>query len=314
MSDDVSAPRLTYAAIATTSYSGATLLAMLLGRHPDIVTVGELDGIIPEEDPDGYRCSCGELIGRCEFWGRVAESLAGDGIPFDVARFGMSYEPSGPGPVRRLMIMSFGHPALDRLRDRVVEVWPPERRARRELAARNAAFVRAILGVRAAHVLVDSSKDPLRFAVLDRSSDLDVRVIHLVRDARGVVASRLRRGGGIDEGTAARQWARQHTRIERRLATFPRDRQLRVRYEDLCRHPAAVVDAIERFLGVEPEPVVWPLLPVEQHVVGNAIRLEAIAGISLDERWRSLSPRQLAAIDAGGGGVRRRYGYEEAAS
>jgi hypothetical protein len=310
MSDDVRT-RPTYAAIATTSYSGATLLAMLLGRHPDIVTVGELDGIIPEEDPDAYRCSCGRLIRQCEFWGRVADELSGGGIPFDVARFGMSYEPSGPGPVRRLMIMSLGHPALDRLRDGVVELWPPERRARQQLAERNAALVRAILRVHGGRVLVDSSKDPLRFAMLDRSSDLDVRVIHLVRDARGVVASRLRRGGGIDEATAARQWARQHTRIERRLATFPRERQLRVRYEDLCRRPEAVVNGIEQFLGVEPEPVLWPLLPVEQHVIGNSIRLETIPGISLDERWRSLSADQLAAIDAGGGGVRRRYGYEE---
>ena len=54
-----------FVSIETSSYSGATLLAFLLGAHPQIATIGEMDGLIPRENPDEYFCSCGQLIKRC---------------------------------------------------------------------------------------------------------------------------------------------------------------------------------------------------------------------------------------------------------
>ena len=57
--------RLVY--ILAPSHSGTTLLARLLGSHPDVYTVGELQPLI-SGDITKYRCSCGALIRECGFW------------------------------------------------------------------------------------------------------------------------------------------------------------------------------------------------------------------------------------------------------
>ena len=54
--------RLAY--IAASSHSGSTLLAMLLGAHPQACTAGELR-LTNVGDPERYLCSCGEKISRC---------------------------------------------------------------------------------------------------------------------------------------------------------------------------------------------------------------------------------------------------------
>ncbi len=56
-----------YVSVLTTSYSGATLLALIAGRHPDIATVAELNGPPPVDVPDSYSCSCGVPLRKCAF-------------------------------------------------------------------------------------------------------------------------------------------------------------------------------------------------------------------------------------------------------
>src|ERR1041384_2871141 len=58
-------PRLAY--ILSASHSGSTLLAMLLGAHPDACTVGELK-LTSMGDVNQYRCSCGDRLMTCSFW------------------------------------------------------------------------------------------------------------------------------------------------------------------------------------------------------------------------------------------------------
>ena len=52
--------------ILAASHSGSTLLAMLLGSHPDVCTAGELKAA-SVGDVDAYRCSCGAPILQCGF-------------------------------------------------------------------------------------------------------------------------------------------------------------------------------------------------------------------------------------------------------
>ena len=307
---DAAPARQRFVWIATTSYSGATLLAVLLGSHPDIATIGEMNGIIPSEDPERYICSCGERIRACGFWNDVAVALRRLDIPFDVADFGLTFGVGGPRLMRRLRLNSLGHAVLDRARDELFLLWPPERAAQRRLAARNRAFIAVALELTGASVFVDTSKDVLRIDALDRFTDLDVSAIHLTRDVRGVVASRLSRGVPISAADGARQWARHHARVERRLARLPQDRQMRVRYEDLCRRPADTLAAIYRFCGVSQPDAGRPLDGV-QHVVGNPMRLARLEDIRLDERWRSLPADQLAAIDRVAADARHRFGYDD---
>ena len=78
--------------IASLPYSGSTLLAFLLAAHPQIATIGEMTGGIESEDPDEYRCSCGEKIKGCDFWRAVTAKMSAKNFNFDVAHFNTKFE------------------------------------------------------------------------------------------------------------------------------------------------------------------------------------------------------------------------------
>src|SRR5882724_5957010 len=95
------APQLAY--LMGASHSGSTLLAMLLGAHPEACTVGELKAT-SLGDAEHYRCSCKLPIRKCRFWTRVAERMAQKGVPeFDITRAGTSIFEVGSSYARRLL-------------------------------------------------------------------------------------------------------------------------------------------------------------------------------------------------------------------
>jgi hypothetical protein len=299
-----------FVSIEASSYSGATLLAFLLAAHPQISTVGEMNGLIPSEDPETYLCSCGERIKACPFWQAVARAMHMRGFEFDVAHFDTAFMLGGPRAIQYLRMGSFRNKTLDSLRDGIFQAWPAERRQLKALVARNVALVESVLEVTGKRIFVDTSKERLRLNALRRFSTLDIRAIHLVRDVRGVVASRLRRGVGIDAYQAARQWARLHRRLEVTLRVLPEERRLRIRYEDVCRDAQGTLEQLYRFCGVDPAARSANFWEAPHHIVGNPMRLERLSDIRLDERWRSLlTSEQISQIYRVAGPLSRQYGY-----
>ena len=73
-----------FASIETTAFSGATLLAMLLGSSPHIATIGEVSGLVSRNDPKTYLCSCGEKIIDCEFWKQITNRMKSKGHNFKI--------------------------------------------------------------------------------------------------------------------------------------------------------------------------------------------------------------------------------------
>lgn len=303
----------TFVSVATSAYSGATLLAFLLGAHPQIATIGEMDGLIPSEDPDEYRCSCGKRIRACEFWQLVSKAMHDRGFEFDVAHFRTKFALNGPRLIRRLRMGSSRISALDSIRDAFLHAWPAEVRQRKAWVARNVAFVEAVLEVMDKEVFVDTSKGRWRLRSLYEYSTLDVRAIHLVRDVRGVVSSRLRRRADLDAREAARQWVRVNQKLEMTLQSLPEDRHVLLRYEDLCRDVQGTLERLFDFCGVDSSVKVTDLGAVPHHIVGNPMRLSSVSRIHLDERWKSqLTEGQIEELDRTAATLRRRYGYGEA--
>lgn len=298
-----------FVAIETSAFSGATLLALLLNAHPQIASIGEMDGLIARENPMAYRCSCGQLIMECAFWRQVGAAMDARGFMFDVAHFDTQVAASGSRLVQTLRAGACRSQTLNTVLDRLLLTWPPERRRLLALAARNEAFIEAVLEVTGKQVFVDTSKDRLRLGMLRRLTRLDVRAIHLIRDARGVVASRLQRGSSLDAGIAARQWSKLHSGLDRALRALPHEKRIRIRYEDLCREPAGVLERVYRLCEVGPA-LYADLQAAQHHIIGNAMRLNSLAQIQPDERWRrSLTPEQLLAIESTAGKTIRQFGY-----
>ena len=328
----MSTARVSYAYILAASHSGSTLLALLLNAHPEVVTVGEIVSG-SRRDLDGYRCSCRQLITECAFWARVGDRVRLEHPGFNLSDFGIRFEPEGPRWLRRLLRLEHRGRGLEALRDLVLALSPRWREHFARTRAGCAALVRAVLEERGARVVVDSSKLAHRLKFVKQMDELDLKVIHLVRDGRAVALTYMdqdsyadardpawRRGGRGTQGPArswempmsraADEWRRGVRAAEFVLAGMPPSSWIRVTYEELCRGPEAVLGRLFAFLGLDPARAVLDFRSVEHHVVGNGMRLDTTSEIRLDERWKSvLGPEDLGTFERVAGAWNRRLGY-----
>jgi hypothetical protein len=211
---------------------------------------------------------------------------------------------------QRVLNTSMRSLLLEDLRDRAVELWPQHRRRLAYLVARNKALAASILQVTGTTVFFDASKTPAIIRHLCRDPEIDLRVVHLVRDVRGTSLSRRKNRGETNWRRTVSLWVRANCNIERQLRRLPADRSIRIRYEDLCRAPQVTLDRFFEFCGLEPHAMPLNFSTLEHHVVGNRMRLSKVGQISLDEDWRrTLTSDEQAHAWNLAGPLHVRYGY-----
>jgi hypothetical protein len=223
--------RLCVAYIVGAKNCGSTMLDALIGQAEGARSLGEVGGF--PRFARGGMCDCGVQAASCQACRAI---VAGLDQAKDLQRlqgvFGLARKE------RRL------HWAL---------INTPARRHYARLSDRMFSLVAEATG---SWLLVDSSKNISRAAALALDSEHDVRVIHLVRDGRGFLASRRRRaqldGRSYRAAPAMVGWLAKNlaitTLLRPRLGT---DRYLLCRYEDLLTDPEAALRRIGGFLGVD---------------------------------------------------------------
>ena len=275
-------------------HSGSTILDILMGGGAAAESVGELcilgaRGLpgSPSEvvDDPGKKaaavCSCGAPIAACPFWTAVRERFAASGL---------EWQPS----VRAL----FDHANVRNFWGTLVASRDPAKAPRRlaELARIVPALEAAITGAAGKPHLFNSNKEPTRALFLLKYHP-GARVIHLVRDPRGIVQShywRIRGAHGFrflrrhyEVGRwaapfvlllAAGSWVVGNLCAELAVRAAP-ERVLRLRYEDLRDDPAGAIRAIGAAFGLPVDDVLGRLergepFPVGHNVGGNHIRRE----------------------------------------
>lgn len=302
--------KLLFVFLTSAPFSGSTLFSILANSHPQIVTVGEMSGLVKSEDPDGYFCSCGKPIKLCPFWKSVAQQMAGRGFAFDPASFDTRIWIGTGNLTRRVLNSSFGSTVLEDLRDLIAQSIPVHRGRLRYLIDRNKALARAIVAVSGKSVFFDASKTASTVRHLSRECDLDFRIVHLVRDVRGIVWSRRRHKGEVSWRTSVKRWMRTNSNIERQLSRLTADRWLRIRYEDLCASPSETMNNFFAFCGLQVHDVTARLSSEEHHIIGNRMRLADASEIRTDDSWRrALTMEERKGIVEMAGSMHRRYGY-----
>jgi hypothetical protein len=302
-----------YVCLPGCGFTGSTLLGFLLNAHPECASIGAATGLVARVDLATYACSCGAPFRECAFWRDVAARTRALGHPVDVYKTGFwstHFVWTGNRVLDALLFRSLRVPALTSLRDAVCADLPPVRAHLARVAANSAAFARAVLELSGKRVFVDTARDHQRPKLLLRSPELDVRVIHLVRDARANSASIMKRLG-LDAGAAARHWEKANLEAERTRRFFPPERWLRVRYDELCSDLQPTLDRISDFLGVRRAPAPQDFRATPHHVIGNEMRLEGAGQVREDESWRQrLSASDLAAIARSAGRTNRFFGFD----
>ena len=329
---NINSARVSLVYILAASHSGSTLLSLLLGAHPEVCTVGELKAT-NFGDPQRYLCSCGERIRSCAFWKAIKEEMAKQGIDFDITNSGTNFHAVNSPYCKRLLAPLHRGPLLERMRDLALWLSPLWRRHLDRVQRRNHLLMKSVLRTTGKEVLVDSSKIGLRLKYLLRNPDLDIKVIWLVRDGRAVTLTymepalyadakdpRLRDGGtgGTREREkrsihrAVHEWVRSNEEAATIVRTMPKDKWIRIRYEDYCKDPEAKLKRLFEFIGVDAGKWPWPEIKTyEHHIIGNGMRLDWDGSVRLDERWKdALTSKDLAIFDKIAGSMNRKLGYQ----
>ncbi len=329
-SDPVAGTKVRLVYILSASHSGSTLLAMSLGSHPEIATVGELK-MTSLGNPDEYRCSCRKEIRQCPFWIGVMKEMGKRGFSFDIGNPCTDLRYGSTLYVRRLLRPLHRGRILEAARDICLSFSPAWRSAFPQFVDANATLASVVLALTGKNVLVDSSKTGTRLKYLMKSQELDVKVIRLIRDGRGVALTYVDparfadakeeslRGGGTRRGRdserlsleqAAREWRRSNEEAEAITKTLDPSRWKEIRYENFCADPESTILELCRFIGVSPGTSYRSFRETEYHVVGNGMRFDTDPVIELDERWRTqLTKRDLGAFDLMAGKMNRKMGY-----
>lgn len=291
-------------------YSGSTLLTFLLGTHPEIATIGEL-GIAPQakKTPEEYLCSCRAPVRECAFWQEVSREMARRGHAFDIWEADLDFRARGGGVADVILRAVQRGPLLETARTVGLSVVPRARRELSRVLSRIQTLAEIVTTLRGSHVFLDASKRPERATLMRRGSGMDIRVIHLVRDGRAVAWSTMKNlGAGPEE--AAASWVVDNDASEKARRFFPASHWMRLRHEDVCTDPLGTLMKVHAFAGVTPKNGYHNFRGIEQHIIGNRMRLSSTSEIRLDDRWKTaLDSEQMAIIERKVSPLNRRYGY-----
>jgi hypothetical protein len=179
------------------------------------------------------------------------------------------------------------------------------------ILGRTLRLLEAVGGVSGAEAIVDSSKWVDRARLLGATGELDARVVHLVRDGRGVLWSRLRRQ--LPAEASLRRWCAQNEAALSWLGRADAPPNLRVRYEDLAHRPAETVARVCALADLDFRPEMLRFREGKAHMVsGNAMRLGGTSDIVVDETWRTaLEPEHLRLFEQVTGDLPQRLGYRD---
>ena len=160
--------------IAGYGRSGSTLLDQLLGQFDTVVSTGELEKIWQYGIVDNKYCSCGQLFYDCEFWKAVVTDAYGDDY-VDVANKALELRKH----IKFRDMFVFTNSKTSILKGdaytEYLKIW--------------GRLLNSIAKVGKSTLIVDSSKVPTFIHLMERSSEINLYVLNLVRDSRGVAFS-----------------------------------------------------------------------------------------------------------------------------
>lgn len=295
--------------------SGSTVLDTILNNHDDVIGVGELVHLFIEGSASKENCSCGEARDTCEIWRSVRErwsELTGLSSITQHERLMTKFT-----RVQRLAI-----PEWHRLR-----AGNPDPDFAECLKQTRATY-QAIADATGKRVIIESSKNPLRAKLLCLTPGLDVRLVHLVRDARGVAWSRMKpfarsKEGGVPQDIkpkpihiSAGYWLFMNFLSEQVRKSFPDQPSTRIHYEDFVSAPEQTLKKIGEVAGLDYSSIAdrllsgAPMAPGHLYA-GNRVRTAGPIKLRSDMAWaEKLTPAQKRLTWLLTGYKLRQYGYE----
>ncbi|MBV1878025.1 MAG: sulfotransferase [Pseudomonadales bacterium] len=303
-------PSLIY--ILSPSFSGSTLLTMMLAQHPRISTIGELKATAMGS-VDEYSCSCGEKLLACNFWRQLSKDMAQQGEAFSLSNFGTHFG-SRHALSNRILGAQVRGGLFEFLREKSIALIPSLAKEYQQITQKNRFIIEKICGLQKGDLFLDGSKDPQRLLYYQASGLYNIYVIRMFRNGRAQCHSRrLKPRNPVDHTGAVKEWVSTIKQMDYLVQKFADDKVFTFQYEQLCAQTGSILDQICSWLSIDPLSMDWSNINLKQsehHIVGNRMRNEDSIVIRLDEKWRnSTTPSETQVFDSLGQKTNRQIGY-----
>lgn len=287
--DDVlhSGRRKTIVYILGTGHSGTTLLDLLLNAHSNVTGLGEVEKI-GARIARGPHCGCGASFAKCPFWGDIFNNK-------ELSQFLDA----------QIQHITQGNPSFFFSKENFSFIKKNFKSQLDLTPEKYVTFMEQIYDY-AFHksdstLLVDSTKNPHLVEAMHRYSDkYDIKVIHLVRDVRGVTWSYMKKYGSCYE--PIRRWLGSQCKITFLCFKLGLKKHT-CTYENLSRSPESAMQDTMHFIGLPFEVGQLNYWNTETHYPGGNFKmLQEKKQITIDEQWRNEMPKscqKLALILAG---------------
>ncbi len=322
-------PKVKVLYVVGAARSGTTLLSVVLDHLSGFFAGIEIENIwqgLTGNIP-GLKCGCGKPYVECELWQTIFNDAFG-GIERVNPRELLRSQMANKGRLSDLL-------PFNRTKQRYQQA------SFKDYCVATEALYRAMQNVTHSRVIVDASKGLPYLQFLSTLHSIDLYVLHIVRDPRGVVFSQLHnpRSAFSQENNLNRvmykglslskiistptltaiRWARLNVTAEL-LSHQWGDKYMRIRYEDLVANPKFVLGKVIEFTGEDQDQLSSQLPLTSEHEVllgenhsvgGNRMRFQrGVTELRLDEKWKSeMKPLYKVLVNLFTWPVLLKYGY-----
>lgn len=274
--------------------SGSTILDTALGNNKNVESVGELIKLPVNGWRNNEYCACGERVNSCVFWSEILQEW-----------------------VKSTGISDFEEFAS--LQHTMAKIWRPFREFEqpdlsssvfRKFTEQTLALYRVIHEISGKSLIVDSSKSPLQAYLMSLMPGIDLRIIHLIRDPRGVAwsmnkAYKKNEAKGVQSELkpnntwyTAINWNRINNRCNWVRKQMKSESSIIVNYEDFVSNPGKTLSRVSELVENDFSDVAEILddhgsLVVGHTVAGNMLRMSGNVKLKIDTEWK----QNLSKID-----------------
>ena len=210
--------------------SGTTVLAAFLGNNKEIQNIGEMHQFFEHID-ENKECSCGKQINECEFWkNKISEDL----LKSTKQNRLLSEKMESHSSIIKHLVNSFSN------------------KENKQYIALHQLILNSIYSDSDKSTLLDSSKYIGRALALNKLVNIDLKVIYVVRDVRGVINSFSKKVQTSKSPLSTIVYYLVVNSVSEFVAKILlRKKVVKIRYEDLVNNPLQVFSRLETFLKLD---------------------------------------------------------------
>lgn len=210
--------------------SGTTALATFLGNNKEILNIGEMHQFFEHLDEE-KKCSCGNQLNECEFWNnKITNNLL-----------------HSLSENRELSEKMESHSSIIK---HILHLF-----SKKEIKQYNKIQYQLLNTIHSDSkqpILIDSAKYIGRALALNDIKQLDLKVIYVVRDVRGVINSFSKKVQTSKSPLSTIVYYLFLNSVAEFVARFFfRRKIIKIRYEDMIESPIKLFDKLEKFINVD---------------------------------------------------------------